>query len=160
MFSCTAIQHSSQSALQLLCWFVKAGKCVSCQQDATSLLNRQTHTCYSLLRLHMHLALSFESSILFQAIINERRDFLCMSKGFCCPFLSSSLPLIKCRRTLQLWVDLSTLIPNAIKYSCLHKLFKLRPFCVKKRLEVALPSCTIGNFSILLIQRFTSDDLD
>lgn len=159
-FSCTAIQYNSQSAQGLLHLLLKAGKSFSCQQDATSLFKRQTHSCYSLLRLHIHLAPSFECSILSRVVINKKQHFLSMSKGFCCPFLSSSLPLIMHRRTLQLWADLPTLIPNARKHNSVHtSCFNYDHFGWKKWIQVAPLSCNTGSFKILLIQKFTSDHL-
>lgn len=54
------------------------------------LLKRQTHSCYDLLWLHIHMAPSFACSILSQAAINEKLQTLGMSKGFValsCPVL-------------------------------------------------------------------------
>lgn len=68
---------------------------------------------------------SLECVILSQAAINETSGLFCVPKGFCCPFLSSSLPLITGRTTLQLRGDLVQLLPNADKFSLVQgSLFK------------------------------------
>lgn len=89
VLSCTAIQSPSPSALQLLCQLLQAGKSASLPARCY-LLKRQTHSCYSLLWLHIHMAPSFAYSILSHAAISERLQTLGMSKGFVvlsCPFL-------------------------------------------------------------------------
>lgn len=69
---------------------VVAGRKICFLPARCYLLKRQTHSCYSLLWLHIHMAPSFAYSILSHAAISERLQTLGMSKGFVvlsCPFL-------------------------------------------------------------------------
>lgn len=117
-FSCTAIQYNSQSAQVLLRGSWRQENLFLASKMLPPYLRGKPTVIpcwdYTSTWPH-HLSAAFCPGLLL-----IKNNFLCMSKGFCCPFFSSSLPLIMHRRTLQLWADLPTLIPNASKHSSVH----------------------------------------